>query len=52
MDCKHEPMTNEEFDKETSRFKGRFDLYYFILNALSLITYDGYYYCFCGEKRN
>ena len=44
-------MTEEQFDNETCKFKNRFDLYYFLLNTLSFITYNGYYYCFCGEKK-
>ena len=44
-------MTKEEFDRETCQFKNRIDLYYFLLNTLSLIKYNGYYYCFCNEKK-
>ena len=52
MECKHHRnMTEEQFDNETCKFKNRFDLYYFLLNTLSFITYNGYYYCFCGEKK-
>ena len=51
MECKHKYLTKEQFDKETCQFKNRFDLYYFLLNTLSLITYNGYYYCFCGEEK-
>ena len=52
MECKHHRnMTEEQFDNETCKFKNRFDLYYFLLNTLSFITYNGYYYCFV-EKKN
>ena len=51
MECEHKHMTKEEFDKETCQFKNRFDLYYFLLNTLLLIMYNGYYYCFCNEEK-
>ena len=44
-------MTKEEFNKKTCQYKKRFDLYYFLLNTLSLIKYNSYYYCFCNEKK-
>ena len=47
----HKAMNKEEFDRETCQFKSRFDLLLFLLNTLSHICCNGWYYCHCGEEK-
>ena len=49
MESKYGKITQSQFDEKTKRFKSRGKLYYFILNVLKLISYQGWYYCFCDK---
>ena len=49
MECEHKNLSQQQFDEKTKRFKNRKELYFFILNTLSLIIYNGHYYCFCEK---
>ena len=42
-------MTRQEFEKKLSCFKRADDLHYFLMNVLSLLTYNSYYYCECEK---
>ena len=42
-------MSKEKFMKEITEFKGVEDLHYFSMNVLNLISFKGYYYCFCEK---
>ena len=46
---KHKNFSQQQFGEKTKRFKNRKELYFFILNTLSLIIYTGDYYCFCEK---
>ena len=39
----------QEYEKKPSNFEGVVDLHYFLMNVLSLITYNGYFYCQCDK---
>ena len=41
----------KSFDKKTKIFNTRKELYFFLMNVLNLITYNGHYYCFCDEEK-
>ena len=49
MECEHQKMSQKGFDELTRNFKDRKGLYFFLLNTLRLITYNGFYYCFCDQ---
>ena len=38
-------MVQQEFEKQISGFKCEADLHFFLMNVLSLITYDISHYC-------
>lgn len=42
-------MTRQEFENKLSCFKRADGLHYFLMNILSLITYNSYYYCECEK---
>ena len=42
-------MSKEKFMKEITEFKGVEDLHYLLMNVLNLISFKGYYYCFCEK---
>ena len=42
-------LTIDDLDKEMYEFKNHFDLLYFSMNTLLHITYNGWYYCYCGD---
>ena len=42
-------MTQQEYQKTISNFQDTVDLHYFLMNVLSLITYNGYFYCQCDK---
>lgn len=41
--------TRQEFEKKLSCFKRADGLHYFLMNVLSLITYNSYYYYECEK---
>ena len=49
MECEHKNLSQQQVDEKTKRFKNRKEHYFFILNTLSLIIYNGDYYCFCEK---
>ena len=51
MECEHKNLTQSQFDKKTKAFSTRKKLYFFLMNVLNLITYNGHYYCFCDKER-
>ena len=52
MDCGHEQMTIQDFNKKINGFKSTYSIAYFLINRLSLIKYKSWSYCFCvgGNK--
>ena len=52
MDCGHEQITIQDFNKKINDFKSTYTIAYFLINCLSLIKYKSWSYCFCvGEKK-
>ena len=52
MNCAHEKMTIQHFNKKINDFKSTYSIAYFLINCLSLIKYKIWSYCFCvGEKK-
>lgn len=53
MDFGNMEISKREFNKEICHFKSRHDLYFFLMNTLLQIKYDGWRYCFCNmlEKK-
>ena len=51
MECEHQKMSQKKFDELTRNFKDRKGLYFFLLNTLSLITYNGFCHCFCDQEQ-
>ena len=53
MDFGNMEISKREFNKEICHFKSRHDLYFFLMNTLLQIKYDGWQYCSCDmlEKK-
>lgn len=45
-------MSKQQFNKKMCHFKGRYDLFFFLMNTLLQIKFDRYRYCFCDTLDN
>ena len=52
MDCGHEQMSIQDFNKKINGFKSTYSIAYFLINCLSLIKYKSWNYCFCIDYGN
>ena len=52
MDCGHEQMSIQDFNKKINGFKSTYSVAYFLMNCLSLIKYKSWSYCFCIDYNN
>lgn len=50
MDCNHEKMTKEEFFLKKCLVLNQDLICIFSFSTLSQITYNGWLWCYCGEK--
>ena len=52
MDCGHDNMSIQEYNKKINGFKTPYELMYFLINCLSQIKYRYWPYCFCSDYGN
>ena len=52
MDCGHEQMSIQEYNKKINGFKSTYSATYFLINCLSLIKCKSWSYCFCINYNN
>ena len=51
MECTHTRTNKEELNQKITIFNSRYDLYFFLMNMLLLIQNNGFYYCYCKDKK-
>ena len=52
MECQgHKSLTKNQYVNQIWNFNSRYDLFFFIMNTLSHIVYNRYYYCYYEELK-
>ena len=52
MDCRHEQMSIQDYNKKINRFKSTYSFAYFLINCLFSIKYKSWSYCFRIDYNN